>query len=131
MTSSIYLFFLGTMAVWLSARVAFTRRRLRIGIGEGDNKEMKNAVRVFGNFIENTPLALLMLVCCEFRQAPIWMIHMLGLSMTLGRVLHFHGLSRSIGVTFGRTAGMALSYLSIFGGGLYLLVDFLRQATGS
>ena len=85
------------LVVGLALRVVMHRFRHRIGIGDGGDKSLVQLIRVHGNAIENVPLALLLLLLLELNQtAPLW-LHVFGIVLVLGRIVHAFGLSRSTG----------------------------------
>lgn len=108
-----YIAILLVMAVVLAVNVARQRKPKQIGVGDGGDKELLLSMRVHGNFVENTPFALAALILLALLNAPIWAVHMVGLSIIIGRTLHAIGLGGSAGASFGRVAGMALTWFSM------------------
>ena len=101
----LYAGLLGLLLLVLSWRVVRLRRSLRIGLGDGGNVELQRATRVHANFLEYTPITLLLLALLESNAlAPVW-LHVAGAALLVCRVLHAWGLSRSGGTSFGRFAG--------------------------
>jgi uncharacterized protein len=90
------------------------RRREKITLGDGGFPPLIRAIRAHANATEIAPIALIGLMAMAMANAPIWAIHVGGLSLTLGRVLHAFGLSRDEGASFGRMAGMILSLTALF-----------------
>lgn len=97
--------------VW---QVIAHRRREKITLGDGGFPPLIRAIRAHANATEIAPIALIGLIAMALANAPIWAIHVGGLSLTLGRVLHAFGLSRDEGASFGRMAGMILSLTALF-----------------
>jgi uncharacterized membrane protein YecN with MAPEG domain len=98
------------LLIVLSLRVARLRNKLKVALGDGGERALQKAIRVQGNFVEYVPLALLLLFLLELsRQAPFWVLHLLGAALLLGRLLHAIGLSRTAGLSFGRMAGTILT----------------------
>lgn len=94
----------------LAARVSLGRRKARVGIGHGGDDELARRIRAHANALENLPLALLLLLLLDLdRVAPAW-LHLFGVVLILGRILHAIGLSRSAGTSFGRFTGTALTW---------------------
>ncbi|MCK6508157.1 MAPEG family protein [Myxococcota bacterium] len=94
----------------LGMRVIVLRWTRKVGLGDGQDKDLRRAIRVHGNFAEWVPLALLALVAAEARGAdPRW-IWALGGTLLLGRVGHAVGLSGGIGPSVGRSGGMVLTF---------------------
>lgn len=96
------------LAIVLGLRVIVLRLRHRVGIGEGDNRALKRAIRVHANLIEWVPFALMAIAAAELRGASEGWIWALGGLLLLSRLGHAFGLSRSIGPSVGRSGGMAL-----------------------
>lgn len=97
--------------VVLAYRVASRRRSAQVGIGHGDDDALHRAVRVHGNAAEWLPGALLGLLVLALMNAPVLLIHALGVFLVLGRGLHVYGLSNNSGASFGRVAGAAMTML--------------------
>jgi uncharacterized protein len=110
---ALYIAILIVMAVIFSANVAFRRNPLKIGIGDGGNAHLARQMRVHGNFLENVPLAIGALIMLCAIGAPAWAVHIVGVSMIIGRILHAVGISQNSGASFGRAVGMILTYASL------------------
>ena len=109
----------------LTFHVIRNRRDAKVGINDGGNKSLAQAIRVHGNYCENVPFALALLLALPLAGAAAWSVHLTGLAMILGRIAHAFGLAQSTGVSPGRVAGMALTWLSLIAGALTLLVQAL------
>jgi uncharacterized membrane protein YecN with MAPEG domain len=94
----------------LSMRISAGRRKLKVSVGDGGHAQLTAATRAFGNAIEYIPVALVSLaVVAVFYGAPI--VHVLGGSFLLGRVLHAWGMAQEKQPAAGRMFGMLLTYL--------------------
>lgn len=102
--------------IMLVLGVLVTRARVRtqIDIGDGGKPEMAAPLRAHGNNAEYTPMALLLLWALTIPTfgASIWIIHSIGATLTLGRILHAIGLSRSTGPSVLRFVGMILTWIA-------------------
>jgi hypothetical protein len=96
----------------LAIMVVRARVKTRTEIGDGDDATMMGAVRAHGNNTEYVPLALLMMLILVPLQASVIVIHAIGASLTLGRVLHGIGLSKNVGASLPRLLGMILTWIS-------------------
>ena len=96
----------------LAVMVVRSRVKTRTEIGSGDNARMMGAVRAHGNNTEYVPMALLLMLILVPLQANAVVIHAVGGSLTLGRILHAIGLSRNVGTSLPRLFGMILTWLS-------------------
>ena len=122
----LYAALLALLFVVLSVRTLLLRKNLQIGIGDAGNKQMQRAMRVHANFAEYVPLALLLLFLLEETGAPIWLLHALGSSLLLGRLLHAYGVSQQKEDLRFRVSGMALTFTTLLGSAACLLIFYLR-----
>ena len=96
--------------LFLSMRISAGRRKLKVSVGDGGHAELTTTTRAFGNAIEYIPVALVSLaVVAVFYSAPV--VHVLGGSFFLGRVLHAWGMAHEKQPAAGRMFGMILTYL--------------------
>lgn len=109
--SPLYIGLAALLLIVLSARVMRLRGKHRIGIGDGGQADLQLAIRVQANFIEYVPIALLLLLCVDLVGDSKWIVHVLGILLLVGRVLHAYGLSGSPNESFGRAAGTVLTLL--------------------
>lgn len=117
---------LGFLTIVHAVRVIRLRWKHKVSLGDGGVPELNVMIRVFGNHAEYAPMGLILLASLEFVQAPVWYMHLTGMSLFTGRVLHAYGLPRQP-VNFGRFAGMILT-LGSLGLGAFgvMLFTFLR-----
>jgi uncharacterized membrane protein YecN with MAPEG domain len=107
--TALYASLFGVMFVMLMVVVIRLRRSLKIGLGDGGNRDMQQAIRVHGNAVECVPLFLILLAALEINHgSPIW-LHLFGGTFLLARVLHAWGLYVSSGTSTGRVAGTAVT----------------------
>lgn len=106
----------------LSVRVVRLRRARRIGLGHAGDPELERAVRAFGNASEYVPTALLALILLVALDVSPALIHALGLTLTMGRIAHAVGLSRSGGATLARSVGVIATWLVYLTAAVFLLV---------
>lgn len=117
----LYAALLALVFIALSIRTIGLRRRHRVGIGDGNNKELQRAARVHANFAEYVPLALLLIYFVETGGAAALRIHILCLALLCGRLLHAWGVSQPRENYRYRTAGMILTFSVIISACLFLL----------
>ncbi len=126
-TSALYVALIVLMGVLLTFLVISQRRSKLIGIGDGGDKTVARMIRVHGNFTENAPFALALLILLPLVGVVSWVIHAVGLLFLVGRGLHASGLSKSAGSSTGRVAGMILTLTSfLIGSGALLVAAFTR-----
>ena len=92
MITSIYASLAVLLIVRLSISVIKLRRKNRITVGDGGNEEMQLAIRTHANAVEYIPIALLLLLMLELNGAPKLLIHILGITLITGRIIHAMGL---------------------------------------
>ncbi|HEY8949181.1 MAG TPA: MAPEG family protein [Rhizomicrobium sp.] len=120
--------------IMLVLGVLVTRARVtyRVDIGDGGVAEVAGPLRAHGNNTEYVPMALLLLwALASPLGGSIWLIHGVGGTLTLGRILHAIGLSQSTGPTTMRLAGIMLTWISFIVGivGVLYLVFFGQGMT--
>ena len=111
--TTLYASILALVCISLGLRVAKMRNDKQIGIGDGDDRSLRRAIRVHGNMIENMPLALFLLLLFEIRDPASWQVHAFGGLLTLGRLAHAAGLSKTGGTSAGRLFGMVSTWTVI------------------
>lgn len=116
--TAMYAGLLGLLLILLSAQVSRQRRRARVSLGLGGDAELERAARAQGNFIEYVPLGLLLLLLLEPEITRLWILHVLGTMLLLGRILHAVGMYPRGRAINGRFWGTALTWLMILGASL-------------
>lgn len=112
---ALYAGILGILLIYLSNNVAGNRKKFKVGIGDGDNKDLARAIRVQANFTEYVPIALILLAIFEINLGHAVVAHIAGIALVVGRLLHAYGLGKSVKASFGRLAGILLTWLVIIG----------------
>jgi uncharacterized membrane protein YecN with MAPEG domain len=107
--TALYASLFGVMFVMLMVVVIRLRRSLKIGLGDGGNRDMQQAIRVHGNAVECVPLFLILLATFEINHGSPLSLHLFGGTFLLARVLHAWGLYVSSGASTGRVAGTAVT----------------------
>ncbi|WP_323837079.1 MAPEG family protein [Photorhabdus africana] len=111
MVSSLYVVLGALLLIKLSFDVVKLRTQYRVSYGDGGFYELQTAIRIHGNAVEYIPIAMLLLVMMEMNGSNVWMIHVCGLILLIGRVLHYYGLYHR--ELRWRRSGMVATYLSI------------------
>ncbi|MCK6453626.1 MAG: MAPEG family protein [Alphaproteobacteria bacterium] len=130
MTGHITALYAGLSALLLLAlkiNVIRMRWRYRVGLGDGNEPALARAVRMHGNFIENVPVALIVMLLVESAGCAAWLVHLMGAALVFGRVAHAWGLAGTDGPSLGRTAGVGLTTLVLLFGGLIAIYSFLAH----
>jgi uncharacterized membrane protein YecN with MAPEG domain len=96
----------------LGILVVRARLKTHTEIGDGGNPAMMAAVRAHANNTEYVPVALLLMLILIPLRANAYVIHAVGATLTIGRLLHAIGLSRNVGTSIPRFFGMLLTWTS-------------------
>ncbi|NOC84094.1 MULTISPECIES: MAPEG family protein [Ruegeria] len=109
----IYAALIAILYVALSVKVILQRRSDKISVGDGGSKLMIKAIRTHSNCAEYAPIALLLIAMVELQGAGGLLVHILGLMLLAGRLLHAYGFGRTPQIVILRQAGMSLTFLAI------------------
>ena len=116
-TTALYAGLFGLTAVGLANLVLWGR----LGSRNLPSWQPEALLRVQGNFVENVPLALVMLVVLE--GAPPVALHVLGASLLLLRLLHAWGLGFHAGANYPRLIGAQGTFVVLAIMGVALVVS--------
>ena len=111
MISMMYAGLYTLLVIFLALRVVKWRTEHKIGLGHGENIQLQQRVRAHANAVENMPLALILLASLELTGASPFLIHVLGATFLLSRLMHAWGISHSSGRSIGRFWGMVLTWV--------------------
>lgn len=120
--TALYAALTAALFVALSLRVILARMQDGIAWGEPEGSRLQQRVRAHGNFAEYAPMALVLLFLAEVQGAPDWLLHLTGVSLILGRLIHAYGLSERPRTLPWRVAGMVLTFNALGLGALGALV---------
>ena len=109
---ALYAAFNALIMLVLAILVVRARVRTRTEIGNGSDPAMMGAARAHANNTEYVPLALLLMLIVVPLRANAIVIHAIGATLTLGRLLHAFGLSRNVGTSLPRLLGMVLTWIT-------------------
>lgn len=108
----LYAGLLGLWYLWLSMRVIAGRRK-GVSLGDGGDPQLQRRIRGHGNFSEYVPLVLVMMAFLEIGGLDALWLHLLGLTLLVGRVLHGYALSFTERWMPGRFYGTLLTFLAL------------------
>ncbi len=111
--TSIYAALTALIFLILSWRVISYRRTNIISLGDSGDKNLLKRMRAQANCAEYAPLALILLMLSELSAAPTLALHILGLMLVGGRVLHAFGFASTPQKIILRQAGMLLTLAMI------------------
>lgn len=109
----LYAGLIGVLFIILSLRVSTRRMSAKVTSGDGDDKALFKRIRVQANCAEYAAIGLLLLAMVEVQGAPGWGVHLLGLMLLVGRVMHAVGYGRTPQIVPLRRIGMMLTYLML------------------
>ncbi len=107
--TALYLGLMGLLAVLLANNVLYVRLRS----ATQPKWRPDAALRVQANFVENVPIALLLLLGLELRGVATSVLHAFGASLVLCRLLHAWGLGNHEGANYPRLIGAQGTFLLI------------------
>ncbi|MGH8456242.1 MAG: MAPEG family protein [Stenotrophobium sp.] len=122
----------GLLALWffvLSYRVVQLRGH-GASLGDGGDPVMLRRIRAHGNFSEYVPLILLMIGMLELSHYPAYLLHALGITLLVARILHGVSLSFTEKWKFGRFYGTLLTFILLLAAGSLCVFQGLRALCG-
>lgn len=109
---AIYAAINGLIMLVLGVLVSRARAKTSVVIGDGGNPAMARPLRAHANNTEYTPMALLLMWAVIPLGGSVWIVHGVGLPLTIGRILHAVGLTRNEGPSLLRFIGMILTWIA-------------------
>ncbi len=97
----------------LSGIVVSGRRKHMVSFGDGGNPDLLAASRAFGNCAEYATPGMVALMLLAAVGTPVWMVHAVGATLLVGRVVHALGLLFQTGPSLGRVIGMLLTWVAL------------------
>lgn len=111
---------------WLAMRIGSVRRAAKVSIGDGGDMALMARMRAQANFIEYTPIVLVLIGAIELSQGSSTWLWVVAALYLLGRVGHGLGMD---GWMPGRFGGTLISLFTMLGLGIYALtIPFLTFA---
>jgi len=102
----------GLLALWyLALSLRVVQKRNKVSLGDGGDTELMRRIRGHGNFAEYVPLIVVMLGFMELSRFSLYLIHALGITLLVSRLLHGVALSYTAEFKFGRFWGALLTFL--------------------
>jgi uncharacterized membrane protein YecN with MAPEG domain len=109
--TALYAALVALLLVVLALRISRFRMRLGVGIGDGGDQPLSRAIRVHANAVEWAVPVLLLLLVAELNRAAPLLLHVCGIALIVGRVLHGIALGRRSGPSPGRFAGIMITWI--------------------
>lgn len=119
MITALYASICAIILIKLSLNVIKLRRKHQISLGHGNIKELQIAIGAHSNASQYIPISLILLFLLEINQANVWLIHLLGISIVISRLIHAQGMNnkmpaRVLGMQLTIINILALSFVNIF-----------------
>ena len=92
--TSIYAALAGLLLLVLAWRVVAVRRRERIGLGDGQNRDLERRIRIHANAVEYVPIALILLGLAERALGQPWYLVAMAVVLVVSRLIHPIGMAR-------------------------------------
>lgn len=100
--------------IYLAQSFYVVLQRFRANTSLGSNSDayhpLSRAIRVHGNFIEYTPIFLILFFLAENNELSATYLKILGWSFVIGRLAHWFGLMQKNSVNPFRQVGMVLTF---------------------
>ena len=122
--TALYAGILGLMSIVIAFQAGSMRGKTKIPIGDGGNPDMLLAMRRHANFVEYTPLALILIGLVEMGGAPVAAVHALGAGLVVFRASHALGLKGDTMAGVGRILGAAGTTLVLLVASIWAIVTF-------
>lgn len=111
MVCALYAVITALLLIKFSFDVARLRTQYRIPYGDGGFSELQSAIRIHANAVEYIPIGLLLLLLMEMNGAQAWMIHVCGILLLVGRLMHYYGYHHRL--MRWRRSGMSATWISL------------------
>src|SRR5436190_23424811 len=128
--TGLYLAVLALIYLVLGLQVSRLRRGNRVLFGDGDNRQLRSAIRAHGNFAEYVPIIVLLVALLEMAGTSSLRIHLLLGGLLVARLLHPLGMyvgPRTLQFQICRVGGILLTLAVLFAAALMALVRFWPQ----
>ena len=111
--TALYTAILALVMLALAINVSIHRGKLKVDIGDGNNPQMLRMIRIHANAVEYVPIALLLMAVYELDGGSHRLLHIAGIALVVGRLMHAWGMWSGPEPTFGRIVGASLTLLTI------------------
>ena len=125
--TGLYLAILALLYAVLGLQVSRLRRGNRVLFGDGDNRQLRSAIRAHANFIEYVPIIVLMVALLEMSGTPALPVHLLMGTLLIARLLHPLGMyvgPRTLQFQICRVGGISLTWLVLVAAAIMSLFRF-------
>lgn len=128
--TAFYAALLAPLFILISVRVIRARRTNRVALGDGGDAAVLRRMRVQANFAEYVPLTLIFMALAESLATPPWLLHLMGISLLAGRIVHAYGVSQPKENFALRVTGVGTTMTVLSAAAAACLVGSLRHGIG-
>ena len=118
----VYAAVLAVFYIAMSFYVIVTRARTDVLLGDGGNIDLLVAIRRHGNMAEYMPFAILMMALGELMGLGAIWLHVSGLALIGGRLIHPFGVAKANSILAARVAGVLATFAAMLIPGAYILL---------
>ena len=111
--TAMYAAIFGILFIGFSLYVSAVRAKTGVSTGDGGNIAMVVAMRRHGNMAESTPFALLLMALAEANDLSAMWVHIAGLVLIAGRLIHPFGIGEGGGNFPARIVGQSATYIAM------------------
>jgi uncharacterized membrane protein YecN with MAPEG domain len=116
----------GLINLWLAVRIGQKRSAAKVWVGDGGNEPLIARMRAQANFIEYTPIVLILFALIELASGPSILLWSAMAVFLLGRVAHGFGMD---GWKIGRSFGAISTMIVMVGLAFYAIaIPYLTPA---
>ncbi len=109
--TTLYACISAALLVFLAVQVIKQRRQHQVALGDGDIDTLRQARSAHANATEYLPILLILLFLLETNGAPALLVHLCGIVMLSGRIVHAHAILQSKLKL--RVLGMVITFATI------------------
>jgi uncharacterized protein len=102
------------LSIWLGLRVSHLRRRHHVSVGDGGNPAVATRMRAHANFVEYTPIFLILLALVEAARGSETWLWGVAILFILARIAHMFGMDRPAPNPL-RMGGIGVTWLILLG----------------
>jgi uncharacterized protein len=122
LNTALYAALLGLLGAALTINVILNRVRSGINAGDGGVPALAQAIRAHANFVEQAPIALIVLGLTEASGARMLVVNILGVALIAARLASAYALNRTLAQSPLRQFGGGVSVLILAGASVALLL---------
>lgn len=111
--TAIYGAILALMLIGLTHYVIIARAKAEVSISHAGNMDLATKIRRHGNFIENVPMALIVMGLAELGGGNATALHVAGILLIAGRLIHPFGLHPENGAKPARIIGLVAGQVAM------------------